>query len=45
MFAIGHRPLDQYVEQVAVLSYCSPEVTLLAVEFDGHFVQVPFISG
>src|SRR3954453_18563518 len=37
--------LDQHVEHNAVLVYRTPQPVLLAGDFDGDLVQVPFVSG
>jgi hypothetical protein len=36
--------LDQDVNYVAVLSHCSPQVVLLAVDSNEDFIQVPAIA-
>ena len=37
--------LDQHVEYDAVLIDCAPQPVLLAGDFDGDLIKVPFVSG
>src|SRR5215212_844344 len=37
--------LDQHIEYDAVLVHCAPQPVLLAGDFDGDLVQMPFVSG
>ena len=36
--------LDQYVQYVAILIHCAPEIMEVAVDHEEHFVEMPYVT-